>query len=78
MATRKPGRPPGTPNPRAGRKLKGASRRLTKTVMLAPDILALVEGHAKARGCSLSDSVNALLHEALRNHEIDNDSGEVY
>lgn len=75
---RKPGRPPGIPNPNAGRKPKGAARRTEHTITLDPTILLLVKGHAKARMCSLSESVNTLLGEALRNHEIDSDNGEVY
>jgi hypothetical protein len=78
MTTRKPGRPKGIPNPNGGRKPKGASRRTEHTITLDPTILLLVQGHAKARGDSLSESVNTLLGEALRHHEVDKETGEVY
>lgn len=75
---RKPGRPPGQPNPNAGRKPKGSARRTEHTITLDPDLLPLVQGHANARGNSLSESINILLGEALRNHEYDPIVGEVY
>jgi hypothetical protein len=74
------GRPPGTPNAGkgTGRKPIGATKRTSHTVTIAPDLLPLVQGHAKARNQSFSESVNMLLHEALRHHEIDLSNGEVY
>ena len=78
MTNRKPGRPPGIPNPNGGRPLKGAARRKEKSINFDPAILALVEGHARARMQSISESVNMLLLEALRNHEYDSDNKEVY
>ena len=75
---RKRGRPPGTPNPGTGRKTIGATKRTSHTITIAPDLLPLVRGHAKARGQSLSESINMLLYEALRQHEYDPDNGEVY
>lgn len=78
MATRKPGRPPGTPNPNAGRKSRGTSRRTGHTVTLDPAISELVQCHAAARMQSFSESINMLLLEALRNHEYDPDNKEVY
>ena len=79
-AKRKRGRPPGTPNAGkgTGRKTIGATKRTSHTITIAPDLLLLVRGHAKARGQSLSESINMLLHEALRQHEYDADNGEVY
>ena len=77
-AKRKRGRPPGIPNPGTGRPPIGATRRTSHTITIAPDLLPLVQGHAKARGQSLSESINMLLHEALRQHEYDPDNGEVY
>lgn len=78
MTTRKPGRQPGGKNPNAGRRPKGESARTAVSITLDPTMLLLVRGHAKARMCSLSESVNTLLSEALRHHEIDADNSEVY
>lgn len=77
-AKRKRGRPPGIPNPGTGRKSIGDKPRTSHTITIAPDLLPLVKGHAEARGQSLSESINMLLHEALRQHEFDSDNGEVY
>ena len=75
---RKRGRPPGGDNPNAGRKPKGATARVETTITLDPDIKLLVQWHANARGNSLSESVNILLGEALRNHTVDHDAQEVH
>lgn len=72
------GRPPGTPNPNAGRPRKGSRRRSEHTITLDPDLALLVQGHANARNNSFSESINTLLGEALRNHEIDAEAKEVH
>lgn len=71
-------RPRGRPRGTTGIGWKDYTLKTPKSVRINSDIIPLIEGHAKARGVRFSDSVNALLAEALRNHEIDPDNGEVY
>jgi hypothetical protein len=52
-------------------------RRLKRNIFFNPIILLLVDGYAKARGITRSQAVDALLHEALRHHEIDAEANEV-
>ena len=68
-----------------GRKPKPEAAKAVKVhITLAPDLYRLVVGHAVARGeyikgqPNISASINALLAEALRNHEVDHETEEVY
>jgi hypothetical protein len=70
-------RPPGSLPP--GRKPlnpKGAQTKPT-TIRLDPDVYRLVTWHATARGNSFNASLNMLLGEALKLHEIDVENSEV-
>jgi len=68
-------------SPKRRRGQRGPGKRpalVHKSAKIAPDLLPLIKGHAKARGQSFNASVNMLLHEALLTHEVDADNGEVY
>lgn len=55
---------------------KGSARRSEHTITIDPDLALLVQWHANARGNSLSESINILIGEALRNHEVDVEAKE--
>ena len=72
------GRPPGIPNPNAGRPaLPPGKRKVFRTVRLDPDVSRLITWHANARGNTFNASLNQLLGEALKQHEIDEEAKEV-
>lgn len=67
--------------PKRRRGQRGPGKRpalVHKSTKITPDLVPLIKGHAKARGQSFNASVNMLLHEALRTHEVDAENGEVY
>jgi hypothetical protein len=63
------GRPPGIPNPNAGRKPKGDKRRIETTITLDPALVVLVVAYSVTNNCSFSESVNRLLTTALAKPE---------
>lgn len=74
------GRPKGQrnkPGHNAGRPSIGDGPAVHRSVLLAPDLIPLIAGHAKARGQSFNLSINQLLGEVVRQHEWDAETGEL-
>lgn len=74
------GRPRGQrnkPGHGAGRPTLGDAPAVHRSVLLAPDLIPLIAGHAKARGQSFNLSINQLLGEVVRQHEWNEESKEL-
>ena len=72
------GRPPGIPNPNAGRPaLPPGKRKVFRTVRLDPDVHRLVTAYADDKEMTFNTSLNQLLGEVLKQHEVDVENSEV-